>query len=84
MPFPENERAALRAVPYVGDTLILRLEQAGLHSLADLAGQDARALCADIAARMGATCWSNSPQARRAIDNAIACAIAHAAAARAD
>lgn len=76
MPFPEHERAALRAVPYAGDTVILRLEQAGLHSLADLAGQDARALCADIAARMGTTCWSNSPQARRAIENAIACAAA--------
>lgn len=77
MPLPEHERAALLAVPYVGETVILRLEQAGFHRLSDLAGQDARAICAGIAAQMGSTCWSNSPQARRAIDNAIACACAH-------
>ncbi|ONG50062.1 Pathogenicity locus [Pseudoroseomonas deserti] len=74
MPFDPEARARLLAVKGVGPTVLARLEQAGLDSLALLARQEPAAVNALIAARLGATCWRNSPQARAAIDGAIAAA----------
>ncbi|GBR09316.1 helix-hairpin-helix domain-containing protein [Asaia siamensis] len=71
MPFPESERQLLLAGKGVGPTVLQRIEENGIHCLADLANQTAQALCYRIAAKLGATCWSNSPQARSAIAAAI-------------
>ena len=63
MPFAPSERQALLAVKGVGPTVIARLEQMGIESLAHLARG---------AALAGSSCWNNSPQARTAIHGAIA------------
>lgn len=71
MPFSPTERRTLLAVKGVGPTVIARLEQMGIESLAHLA----RANAADILARgaqlTGSSCWKNSPQARAAVASAI-------------
>ncbi len=77
MPFSPAERAILLAVRGVGPTVVARLEELGIGTLAQLAGQDAGAICAAMAARLGTTCWKNSPQARGAIASAIEAATAH-------
>lgn len=74
MPFSADERRVLLGVRGVGPTVLLRLEQIGLDSLALLARRDADAVCAEVAALLGATCWRNAPQARAAIAGAVAAA----------
>ncbi len=74
MGFSAEDRAALVAAPFVGPKVVQRLEEAGFSDLASLARADARAICAGVSASLGTTCWANSPQARRAIENAIAVA----------
>lgn len=69
--FPPPERAALLAVKGVGPTVIARLEQIGIASLADLATRDAQEICDHVSAMLGATCWRNAPRARAAIQAAI-------------
>lgn len=75
--FDDKERAALMAVKGVGPTVIARLEGLGIADLATLADQDGDAICAMVSAQLGATCWKNSPQARRALAAAIDCAKAY-------
>jgi len=70
--FAGDEREALLAVKGVGPTVIARLEELGIRNFADLAGRDPDAVCAEISAAMGSTCWRNSPQARGAIVAAVA------------
>lgn len=82
MPFPDDERTLLLTVKGVGPKVIERLEQLGVHTLKDLAAQDAGALCAAAAGLVGSTCWKNSPQARKAIESAIKAAAGHEAARR--
>lgn len=77
MAFSANERAVLLGIKGVGPAVIARLEQMGISSLADLAQRDAETICASAAAILGATCWKNSPQARTAINAAIAAAVRH-------
>ena len=72
--FSANDRASLMAAPFVGPRVVQRLEEAGFSDLAALARADAGVICAQIAASLGTSCWANSPQARRAIENAIAVA----------
>jgi predicted RecB family nuclease len=72
--FSEEERRTLLSVKGVGPTVVLRLEQMGITTLAQLAKRDAAVICAEAAGILGSTCWKNSPQARRAIDAAIAAA----------
>jgi predicted RecB family nuclease len=71
MPFPPDERARLLAIKGVGPGVVARLEQIGIDRLETLARQDATALCADIAAMLGSTCWRNQPKARKAVADAI-------------
>lgn len=84
MPFPAHERARLLAVKGVGPTVIDRLEQIGVDSLQALAQSRVDDIVKDVAAMLGASCWKNSPQARAAIADAIACASAATDAAAAD
>lgn len=71
MPFSETERAALLAIKGVGPKVIERLEQLGVCSLDALAAREATDLCGEIAARLGSSCWKNSPQSRAAITAAV-------------
>ncbi|ARU05040.1 recombinase RecA [Comamonas serinivorans] len=72
MAFSESERSSLLAVKGVGPTVLARLESLGLDEVGALAQADAREVVAQLAERLGSTCWKNSPQARRAIEGAIA------------
>ncbi|AVP85972.1 Pathogenicity locus [Aeromonas hydrophila] len=72
--FSGEERALLLGVRGVGPTVIERLEQLGYHNLAQLAEADTGHIVQLVASMLGSTCWQNSPQARAAIDGAIALA----------
>ena len=56
----------------VGPTVVARLEQMGIESLAHLGKANALDIVSKAAAIVGSTCWKNSPQARSAIQAAIA------------
>ncbi|WP_336758306.1 helix-hairpin-helix domain-containing protein [Aeromonas hydrophila] len=72
--FSGEERGLLLGVKGVGPTVIGRLEQLGYHNLAQLAEADTGHIVQLVASMLGSTCWQNSPQARAAIDEAIALA----------
>ena len=78
--FSGEERALLLGVKGVGPTVIGRLEQLGYYNLAQLAEADTGHIVQLVASMLGSTCWQNSPQARGAIDGAIALARSHMAA----
>ncbi|MXP25194.1 helix-hairpin-helix domain-containing protein [Altererythrobacter indicus] len=69
--FSEDQRTALLAVEGVGPAVIARLEELGISSFHQLATRNAEDICAETSARLGSTCWKNSPQARAAINAAI-------------
>jgi nucleotidyltransferase/DNA polymerase involved in DNA repair len=71
MPFPIQERRVLLAVKGVGPTVVARLEQMGIESLAQLRRENAADILARGARLAGSSCWKNSPQARAAIAGAI-------------
>ncbi|MBK5003329.1 Pathogenicity locus [Pseudomonas sp. S31] len=71
MPFPPDQRAALLTLKGVGPTVITRLEQMGIESLAELSASDVTDILARASAALGSTCWKNSPQARAAISAAV-------------
>lgn len=72
MAFSTDEREQLLAVKGVGPTVLQRLEQLGYSSLAQLAQADALHIVEAAASLVGSSCWKNSPQARSAIQAAIA------------
>ncbi|PXX54165.1 hypothetical protein SAMN05660489_05788 [Pseudomonas sp. LAMO17WK12:I10] len=74
MPFPLEERQALLKLKGVGETVVARLEQLGIDSLAQLARADALEIVTQASVLVGSSCWKNSPQARAAIQAAIALA----------
>ncbi len=74
MACPAHEREALLALKGVGPTVVQRLEQMGFQALADLAQADALEIVTHAAGLVGSSCWKNSPQARAAIQAAIALA----------
>jgi predicted RecB family nuclease len=76
--FSPKELQLLLAVDGVGPGVVKRLEEIGVASLADLAERDAGAVCDLISARLGSSCWRNSPKARAAAAGAIAAAKAFA------
>jgi predicted RecB family nuclease len=71
MPFTPADQTLLLTAKGVGPKVILRLEQMGFTSLAQLAEADAREITHWISAELGATCWKNSPIALAAIKAAI-------------
>lgn len=71
MPFSPEERAALLGLKGVGPTVITRLEQMGIESLAELRKSNVSDILAQASAALGSTCWKNSPQARAAITAAV-------------
>lgn len=76
MPFSPTEHQALLAQKGVGPTVIARLEQMGIDSLAVLSTANVSDILSQASAITGSTCWKNSPQARAAINAAIALAMA--------
>ncbi len=71
MPFSPEERKALLALKGVGPTVVLRLEQTGFESLAQLGRANTLDVVSRAASLLGSSCWKNSPQARAAIQAAI-------------
>jgi len=74
MAFNPTERLSLLAIKGVGPTVIQRLEALGIDSLTKLATYRAEDIAEMVAAMLGSTCWKNSPQARAALNAAIALA----------
>ena len=74
MSFPIEERQALLRVKGVGPTVVARLEQLGFASLHQLSQASMLDVVERAAALVGSSCWKNSPQARAAIQGAIALA----------
>ena len=62
------------ALKGVGPTVVQRLEQAGYHPLAQLAGLDPLAVTRQISQRVRSTCWHNRPHARGAVQAIVALA----------
>ena len=79
MPFLPSERKALLAVKGIGPTVVARLEQMGYESLEHLSKANALDIVSRASSMVGSTCWKNSPQARAAIQSAIALAQSHQA-----
>lgn len=74
MAFTEAEKLTLLSLKGVGPTVIKRLEEIGIDSLAQLATYRAEDIAEMVAAILHSTCWKNSPQARAALNTAITCA----------
>ena len=79
MPFSLEDRRVLLAVKGVGPTVIARLEQMGIESLAHLQRESPADILARGARLTGSSCWKNSPQARAAVAGAVEAARQHLA-----
>ena len=71
MPFTSEQTSALLQLPYVGKTVIQRLQEVGLDDVATLASSDVGEVLEIIAAHLHSSCWKNSPQAKAAITTAV-------------
>ncbi|MEC9412496.1 MAG: helix-hairpin-helix domain-containing protein [Pseudomonadota bacterium] len=72
MAFSESEREALLSVKWVGPTVVKRFEEIGINTLSDLATYQAEDIAEMVASMLRTSCWKNSPQAKAAIEGAIA------------
>ena len=72
MAFTEAQTQSLLAVKGIGETVLQRLQQMGLDDVAELAAADAGEILQQGAALTGSSCWKNSPQAKAAIEAAVA------------
>lgn len=72
--FTPAETAVLLQVKGVGPTVIRRLEQIGINSLAQLQHCDVSTLAQTVAEMLRSSCWKSSPQAKAALAAAIATA----------
>ncbi|KEA64161.1 hypothetical protein ADIMK_1407 [Marinobacterium lacunae] len=72
MAFSNQEREALLSVKGVGPTVVKRFEEIGIDTLAELATYRADYIADMVASMLRTTCWKNSPQARAAIEAALA------------
>ncbi|KXI30362.1 helix-hairpin-helix domain-containing protein [Paraglaciecola hydrolytica] len=72
MAFSKAEREALLTVKGVGPTVIKRFEEIGIDSFAKLATSQVDTIADVVASMLKTTCWKNSPQAKSAIEAAIA------------
>lgn len=77
MLFTPQERKALLALKGVGLTVVSRLEQTGYGSFALLSKAHFLDVVGKASALTGSSCWKNSPQARAAVEAAIALAQTH-------
>ena len=72
MPFTDEEAQSLLAVKGIGKTILQRVQQRGLDDVATLAAADLDDVLEQGAKLTGSTCWKNSPQARAAMQAAVA------------
>ena len=72
MAFTEEQTQSLLAVKGIGKTVLRRLQQMGWDDVAELAAADAGEILQQGAALTGSSCWKNSPQAKAAIEAAVA------------
>ena len=72
MSFSPEQISELLQLPFVGKTVIQRLQEVGLDDVATLASSDVGEVLEVIAAHLHSSCWKNSPQAKQAINNIIA------------
>lgn len=71
MSFTKEERKELTAIKGIGDTFVTRLEQMGLGNVEKLAQSSWEYIVEQGAEITGSTCYKNSPQARKAAEEAI-------------
>lgn len=71
MPFSDAEKQQLLAAKFVGEAVVTRLEQMGIDSLTQLAETPAEVILTKGSELTGSSCWKNSPQAKKAVNNAI-------------
>lgn len=71
MKFTNENREKLLGAKFVGAKVIDRLEEIGIYDFENLSKSTPELICKLVAAHIGASCWGNSPQARKAIENAI-------------
>lgn len=71
MSFTIEERKELTAIKGIGNTFVLRLEQMGLNSAEKLAKSSVDFILLSGAEITKSTCYRNSPQARKAAEEAI-------------
>ncbi|HGM9925378.1 TPA: helix-hairpin-helix domain-containing protein [Providencia stuartii] len=74
MGFSDADKQCLLAVKGVGPIVISRLEQMGFSTLAQLSEASYEDILIAGAALTGSSCWKNSPQAKKAVEGAIAAA----------
>jgi hypothetical protein len=71
MPFPIEEKNELLKVKFVGETVIKRFEQIGINNLHELSKSSVEEITDIVSDILGSSCWKNSPQAKKAVQNAI-------------
>ncbi len=69
--FDTNEREILKSAKFVGDKVIDRFEEIGIHDCKTLSQKTVDEICTMVAAHLGASCWKNAPQSKMAVKNAI-------------
>ncbi|RXJ82515.1 helix-hairpin-helix domain-containing protein [Arcobacter sp. F2176] len=71
MPSSKEEKQKLLEVKFVGETVIRRFEQIGIDSLEALSKSSVEEITDIVSDILGSSCWKNSPQAKKAVQNAI-------------
>ena len=71
MPFPIEEKNELLKVKFVGETVIKRFEQIGINNLDELSKSSVEEITDIVSDILGSSCWKTSPQAKKAVQNAI-------------
>ena len=61
----------------MGDKVVDRLEEIGIDNLKKLKKSSVEEITNLVAEMLGTTCWKNSPQAKKAIANALSVAKQH-------
>ena len=72
MSFSSEQINELLLHPFVGKTVIQRLQEVGLDDVHTLANSNATEVLEVIASHLHSSCWKNSPQAKQSINNVIA------------
>ena len=71
MGFSKEQKEELLKVKYVGETVVERFEQIGINSLENLSKSSVEEITHIVSDILGTTCWKNSPQAKKTVQNAI-------------
>ena len=72
MSFSSEQISELLKLPFVGKTVIQRLQEVGLDDVHTLANSNATEVLEVIVTHLHSSCWKDSPQATQSINNVIA------------